>query len=69
MKKKYCACGFPQSDPPHAHAVDIFDFTIWESPGEYVITKRGNPIGQTVNRRDALTISRWLNTAIKELSD
>ena len=59
--------GFPQSDPPHDHAADVFDFEIWESPNEYVITKRGNLIGQTVNRRDALTISRWLNTATKEL--
>ena len=69
MKKEYCACGFPQSDPPHDHVADVFDFEIWELPDEYVITKRGKPIGQTVNKRDALTISRWLNTATKELEE
>ena len=44
-------------------------WALWE-PGDWVVTVDGKPVGQTLSsEREAMRLSEWLQTAIKEIRE
>ena len=46
----------------------IIDLERWEAD-EYVITINGKPVGQTLGKTDAMLVTRWLATSLKDLCE